>query len=709
MNENATLQNKLELRRILVFAGILIVVFAFYLVRLFNLQIIDKSYALQANNNRTHTINTAAPRGIIYDRNGVIMAQNVPSYNITVTAADLPDDSGPGNSVTTSGEVQEIMRQLATLTGMPLDRGEISDATPFVECKSDHGIKQIFQYAITSKPYDTVAIDCNVSRDLAMTVQEKAVDWPGIGIQVVPIRDYPTGIYTADVIGYLGPIPPEKEQYYQDKGFLANRDKIGYAGVERWFQTDLAGQNGIRNVEVDSGGKIYGDLTQPQIMTPGTNIRLTIDYRLQQAAYSILVDEINYWNSIIPNPDFVMSSGVIIAMNPKTGEILAMVSYPSYENNRMAQEIPEYYYNQLKADQRLPLLNHAVGDQLPVGSVFKLVTATGAINEGVVSLDQEIKAPPVLVVTEKFYANDPGQPRQFVEWNYKTLGMNGGFGQLTPIQAISQSCNVCFYKMGGGYQDEIPNGGLGICRLKTYADALGYGPSPEIQLPDRIDGLIPDPAWKRINQGQSWATGDTYIASVGQGFIIGTPLQVLLSASTIANNGKLMEPTILKEKLDNEGNVTQAFNPVMRWDLTQDAKIDVFSDTSIRGCEPTGATKTIAPWVFQAVQEGMRGAVTEGTLKSDAIGLRDFPIAVAGKTGTAEYCDKYARDKNRCQPGLWPSHAWTVAYAPYDNPEIAVVAFVYNGNEGSTVAGPIIRRVMEAYFGLKAIDNSLGR
>lgn len=708
MDDNATLQNKIEYRRILAFVILIIIVFGFYLLRLFNLQIIDRSWSEQAKENRTKTINEAAPRGIIYDRNGVILAQNVPSYNLTVTAAELPDDSGPGQLVTTSGEVQEIMRQIAILTGIPLDRSEITIENPFVECKSDHGITQIFEYAITSKPYDAVTIQCSITRQLAMTLQEKAVDWPGIAIQVVPIRDYPTGIYTAAVIGYLGPIPPERQQFYEEKGFLTNRDKIGYAGVERWFQTDLAGQNGIREVEVDSGGKIYGDLTEPQPIVPGANIRLTIDYRLQQATQSILVDEMTYWNSIVQYPEYVMSSGVIIAMNPKTGEILAMVSYPSYENNRMAREIPEYYYNQLKEDERLPLLNHAVGDQLPVGSVFKLATATGALNEGVVEPDQLIDAPPVFEVTEKFYANDPGKPRQFVEWNYITLGMNGGFGQLNPIQAIAQSCNVCFYKMGGGYEEEIPNG-LGICRLGTYARALGYGDSPGIQLPDRIDGLIPDPTWKRINQGQSWTTGDTYIASVGQGYIIGTPLQVLLSAATIANDGKLMEPTILREKLDNEGNVIEAFNPVMRWDLTQDAMIEIFSDTSIRGCEPTGEKTTIEPWVFEAVQQGMRQAVEVGTLKADNVGLRDFPIAVAGKTGTAEYCDKYAREKGRCDYGKWPSHAWTVAYAPFDDPEIAVVAFVYNGNEGSTVAGPIIRRVMKAYFELKAVDISLGR
>ena len=353
------------------------------------------------------------------------------------------------------------MRQISILTGLPLNRGEIVMRTPSWNVNPITGSRKFSNMPSPANPMSQVAIQCNVSRDLAMTVQEKAVDWPGISIQVVPIRDYPTGILYLRCDRLPGTYPHrEQEQFYEDKGFLANRDKIGYAGVERWFQTDLAGQNGIREVEVDSGGKIYGDLVRTaNRMVPGTNIRLTIDYRLQTAAYSILVDEMTYWNSIVQYPEYIMSSGVIIAMNPKTGEILAMVSYPSYENNRMAREISSYYYEQLKADQRLPLLNHAVGDQLPAGSVFKLVTATGALNEGVVGIDQLIKAPPVLEVTEKFYANDPGKPRQFVEWNYKTLGMNGGFGQLTPIQAIAQSCNVCFYKMGGGYQDEIPTAG----------------------------------------------------------------------------------------------------------------------------------------------------------------------------------------------------------------------------------------------------------
>jgi penicillin-binding protein 2 len=230
--------------------------------------------------------------------------------------------------------------------------------------------------------------------------------------------------------------------------------------------------------------------------------------------------------------------------------------------------------------------------------------------------------------------------------------------------------------------------------------------TPEVELWDKADGLIPDPTWKRINQGESWSTGDTYIMSVGQGYALATPLQVLLSVATIANDGKLMAPTILNEMLDGEGNVIEPFSPRLRWDLTLDPVIQEYEDNTIRGCQPTGEWKTVQPWVFEKVQEGMRLAVLEGTL---ARIFADFDLAragqVAGKTGTAEYCDKYADAKGLCKPGEWPSHAWTAAYAPYSDPEIAVIAFVYNGNEGATVAGPIVKRVLEAYFEIKSADS----
>lgn len=690
MNGSANLTNQIQLSRIIIFGIAIIGVFIIYLGRLFSLQVLENSdWVAQAEENRISEINLPTQRGIIFDRNGYILAQNIPSYNVVITPANLPDDLG---------EIQEIFRKLSGMINVPINLNEVSDENPYVPCLSEHGIAQIVDYGETTAPYTPVRIICNIDRTSAMIIKENAVDLPGVDIEIESVRDYPTGSLTADIIGFLGPISAAEEQYYLDRNFVPNRDKVGYAGVERYFQSILSGRNGKRVVEVDVGGQVLRDLVPPTDPTPGLNLSLTIDSRLQSAAESILVREIDEWNTYFG--EIRMNSGVVIALNPKTGEILAMVSYPSYENNRMARVIPQYYFEQLSLDPRNPMLNHAVGDELPAGSVFKLVTAVGALNEGVVTPEQVIEAPPKIIVDVKYSANELNpRPQEFVDWN------EAGFGEIDFVNGLANSSNVYFYKLGGGFEDEVPEG-LGICRLGTYARALGYGNYPDIELPLVEDGLIPDPTWKRINQGENWSSGDTYIASVGQGFIIATPLQVLLSAATIANDGELMRPTILGEIEDSDGNIIKSFIPDPVWDITTEPLIDVFNDpSSPGGCESklTGEKTTVEPWVIDKVQEGMRQAVLNGTLTDE---FENVNISVAGKTGTAEYCDKYANEKNLCIPGNWPTHAWTTAYAPYEDPEIAVIAFVYNGGEGASVAGPIVRQFLEAYFEIKAGDTA---
>jgi penicillin-binding protein 2 len=697
MNHSDALSNNLPRWRLYFLLGAVVLVFSIYVGRLILLQVIENdSWSVQAADNSTDEINLPAPRGIIYDRNGTILARNIASYNVGITPANLPDDEG---------EIQQIYRNLSDLLKMPVNNLSVvkddPNYAPYVACQSDHGIAQIVEYGDTTHPYEPVKIKCDIPQDLAMTIEEKAVDWPGVSIEVNPVRDYPTGELTADFIGYLGPISAANKDYYVGKGFQVDRDKVGYAGLEYTYQDELAGENGKRVVEKDVAGKVLGDVQAVKEPVPGKSLQLTIDTRLQVAAENILIDEINYWNRRFSNIQTAqMTSGVVIAMNPKTGEILAMVSYPTYENNRMARFIPSYYYKQLEADKRNPLLNHAVGDELPTGSVFKLATAVGALNEGIIKPDTTLTLPGRIYIEEKASANDPGRQREFVDWNYRT----GGFGKLDFLRCIANSSNVCFYKIGGGYGDEIPNGGLGICRIGTYAKALGYGDYPGTGLPDEADGLVPDPTWKRETQGQSWTLGDTYIVAVGQGYVLSTPLEVLMSAATIANDGKLMQPTLVRDILDGEGNVIQPFEPKMKWDLTADSRIHVYEpDLSINGCEDTGQLKTVQPWVFKSVQEGMRLAVLEGTLKEKF----DPNIAFAGKTGTAEYCDEFAKAAgNPCDYGSWPTHAWTLSFAPYENPEIAVVAFVYNGGEGASTTAPIVSRVMNAYFALKAADNA---
>lgn len=696
-----------------------------FVVRLINLQVFSSDlYKTRAVDNYTNEVSLPAPRGIIYDRNGYVLARNIASYDVVVTPANLPVDDS---------DIQRIYRELSDLVGVPVG-GPVTDASLeqaklFAPCVEGPGIAQLVALQDTLAPYSPVKIKCNVSEDVARIVEEKKVDWPGVSVDVEPIRDYPTGSLTADIVGFLGPIPASQEEELKAKGFVPNRDKVGYAGIESSLQEILSGRNGLRIVQVDVAGQEIRNLEPPIAPVPGHNVYLTIDTRLQQAAEATVEEEVNSWNAYFGK--IRISSAVMIAMNPKTGEILAMVSYPTYENNRLARIIPSYYYEQLSQDPRKPLLNNAISAEYPPGSTFKLSTATGAFNEGVVNLDSVIQTPGELLLCERFNPNDPctdRNTRPFVDWIFDQNP--AGFGQLKFLQCIAYSSNVCFYKLGGGFGDEIPQG-LGIERLQQYARAIGYDKASGIELPGEQDGLIPDPQWKRINTGENWSTGDTYIASVGQGYVLATPLQVLMSGATVANSGKLMQPTIVRQVTDGDGNVVpmwfnpdpasfqatefetpgsyqiSPFTPNMKWDITVDKLIQQYTCDGTY-CTFTDEYKTVKPETVQAVRAGTRLAVTDTNFGTLHKVFQDFPIAVAGKTGTAEYCDDVARAANRCQFGAWPTHSWSLAYAPFDDPEIVILAFAYNGGEGASVAAPMVARLMKAYFEIKSIDIAQG-
>lgn len=682
----------------------------------------------QAVDNYTLPIRDAAPRGIIYDRNGIVLARNIASYNVVITPAGLPDDDA---------DIQRIYREVSQLTGVPAG-GPVTDETLdfaklFSACVPGPTIADMVALGASLAPFTPVKITCNISEDLARVIGEKSVDWPGVSIEIEPIRDYPTGSLTANVVGFLGPISAAFQESYEERGYVVNRDKIGYSGVELSLDDILIGRNGLRVVQRDVAGEVLRNLEPPVPPSPGNNVVLTIDSRLQQAAEAALLDEINYWNTFFGTNR--ISSGVVIAMNPKTGEILAMVTYPTFENNRMARFIPGYYYDQLNEDPRRPLVNNAISAELAPGSVYKLTTATGAYNENVIEPGKIVQTPGRLVLCERFSPNDPctdANSRPFVDWIYERNGVinEAGFGSLDFLHCIAYSSNVCFYKLGGGFEDEIEEG-LGIFRLGEYARALGYGARSGIQLPGEEDGLVPSPQWKRINTGENWSTGDTYIASVGQGYVTVTPLQVLMSGATVANFGKLMQPTIVREIQDDEGRVIpmwfdpenftvsqssipggyqiSPFTPNIKWDITKTPIINEWSCQS-GYCDLTGNVKIVEPETVDAVRTGTRLAVTASLGTLHDIFMEDYPLAtaVAGKTGTAEYCDDVAAKANRCQFGAWPTHAWTLAYAPFDDPEIIILAFAYNGGEGGTVAAPIVARVMQAYFELKTLEAAKG-
>ena len=743
--------------RLLLAYGVIALVVTTIIARLASLQIFNsKDWLEQAVENYVSKVSVPAQRGIIYDRNGYILARNIASYNVIITPAGLPDDEG---------DIQRIYREVSELTGVPAG-GPVTDeslenAKLFSACVPGPSIADMVALGDSIAPFVPVKISCNIGDELARIARERSVDWPGVSLEIEPVRDYPTGSLTANIIGYLGPISASQQAAYEERGFVTNRDKIGYAGIETSMDDILLGKNGLRVIQEDVAGEELRNLEPPLPPAPGYNVTLTIDTRLQKVAEASLIDEINFWNTRL-DATRAISSGVVIAMNPKTGEILAMVSYPTYENNRLARFIPGYYYEQLAQDPRRPLVNNAISAELAPGSTFKLSTATGAFNEGVIKVGQIIETPGRLLLCERFRPTDPctdRNSRPFVDWIYERNGVinEAGFGSLDFFRCIAYSSNVCFYKLGGGFEGEIEEG-LGIFRLGEYARALGYGSPSGIQLPGEEDGLVPSPQWKRINTGENWSTGDTYIASVGQGYVLGTPLQVLMSGAMIANRGKLMQPTVIREVQDGEGHVIplwfdpetfyiyeqrtttdqegrervvwvdvadetkvfplppagsyqiSPFTPNMKWDATVEPLINEWS-CEAGYCDLTGNTKTILPSTIEAVRTGTRMSVTEdplGTLHRVYTEFYPIPIAVAGKTGTAEYCDDVASALGKCRFGSWPTHAWTLSYAPFDDPEIIILAFAYNGGEGGSVAAPIVARVMQAYFELKAIDLAQG-
>jgi penicillin-binding protein 2 len=654
----------------LTYAAVLVLLAA-YIYKLFDYQIINGGlYTELANENRFTRVTIPAARGVIYDRNKFQLVRNIPTFNVMITPALLPDSQA---------EIDAIYQHLSDLTGVPVDQpGE-----PAAPCVPGRGIRQLVLEGETNRPYDAWPIACDVDEQTARVLRQEQGDMPGVSVEVQPVRDYTTGALTSAVIGYLGPIPAGAAEALREKDFDPNRDKIGYAGIEGEYQDVLAGRNGAKLVEKDVAGQILREVGTVNQPIAGNSLQLTIDTRLQSAAATALQARIDFINRVSGEPDR-SPLAALVAINPRTGEILAMVTLPTYENNRLARFIPADYYNQLLENKRgSPLINHAISSPFPPGSTFKIATALGILNEGVVTPTTIIKDPGKITIQNRYFPNDPGKAKDFVCWKPE------GHGNVDFVHAIAFSCNIYFYKVGGGFPGEVAGDGLGIDRIGEYARALGYGAPLGIDLPGEDSGLIPDPQWKRRNLGESWSTGDTYNATTGQGYVLATPLQVLNEAAVIANNGRLMVPHLVKAILDGEGNVIQKIEPQVRWDL---------ADGTIT---PKTPDINIAPWVIQETQQGMHLVTTIGTA-SDYAQLDN--ISSAGKTGTGEYCDDVAQAKNLCEPGNWPTHAWYVAYAPFENPEIAVVAFIYNGGEGAVTAAPVVKDVMDAYFALKAID-----
>jgi penicillin-binding protein 2 len=645
----------------------------------------------QAEQNQLARLTIDPPRGVIFDRNGVPMAVNEPSFNVTITPAFLPDDPQErqaiferlslltGVPVTNTLQRQELLSaadpalvstytRLSELYGVPVE--ETLDATGVVPELPDsiEGIVQTYSFA----PYLPAPISTNIPITLAFRIEQESIFLPGVRVIEEPVRQYPTGEYTSHLIGYMGPIPNEN---WLDLGYERD-DRVGWAGLESSMEIELAGTKGERQIEQDWTGRELRQIGPTIAPRPGLNLHLTIDEKLQEEAYAILEDAMARRRAT-PDPytgkAVEIEQGVVVALNPNTGEILAMVNIPTFDNNRFSAEVPVEYYLGLARNDYTPLVNHAITGQYPPGSTFKLVPASGALQEGVVSPNRLLFDPGQITIPNRFAPNDPGRAQTFYCWNRK------GHEYMNMISGIANSCDVYFYKISGGFnqEGEVVEG-LGVDRMHEYADQFGFGRVQGIELPLEAPGNNPSQAWKRQTQGEPWSTGDDYNMGIGQGFVTATPLQVAQMAAVVANGGFLYRPTIIHHISDSEGNIVQPFEPTVLNSVDVDRQ-----------------------WL-DIVAEGMRQVNQEGgTGTSYVTWLDDFGITTAGKTGSAEYCDNIAIERGWCREGeILPTHSWYVGYAPFEDPEIVVVAFIFNGGEGSEWAAPVVREVLAAYFGV---------
>jgi penicillin-binding protein 2 len=588
--------------------------------RLFYLQIANGAqFAVLAQSNRTVLRPIVSPRGLIYDRNGTVLVSNVPSWTIKIRPADLP-----------FSQRDEVAQRLARLIGMdPAEIIATIDANP-------------------GSRFDLLRVAQDVPEATARLIAEARFDLPGVEVVVEARREYPTGPLLSQIIGYTGPVTAEQLPDLREEGYLPD-DLIGKAGVEAVYETALRGTYGAESVERDASGRRLQVLETVRDAEPGSSLTLTLDTVQQEYAEKALrwgMDEIG------------MTRGVVIAMNPQTGEILAMVSLPTYDNNLFAGGISNAEFSALLEDPDKPLINHAINAHYPPGSTYKLVAGTGALADGKITASTRITTKGYLTL---------GSTR-FYEWNRR------GWGPCNLDCGFGHSSDTYFFQLAGM---------LGIDRLGYWANQYGFGAQTGIDLPGEVRGIVPTNQWKLDTMGEPIYAGEVYQAGIGQGFDAVTPLQLVNAYSALANGGKLYRPQVVRDIVGPDGRVTRAFEPEL-----------------IRQLD-------VEPAVLKDIREAARNTV----LIRHTYNLVDLPIVVAGKSGTAEF-------GTRDRQGRLPFHSWFVAFVPKDpavtssdpkglkavareDAELAVVALAYDSRTKGNAATEIVKYFLQLHYGIE--------
>ena len=587
--------------------------------RLFQVQVLNGSfYAERAAAARTVKVPIPAPRGLVFDRTGRPLVVNTPSWAVKVRPADL-----------VPAKRDAVLERVAQLTGTPADQ-LAARLTAF-----------------RGAPFDLVPIAHGISRGAALLLSEEHERLPGVVVEVEPIREYLDqtgavgGSLLAHVLGYTGPVSAAQLPDLQPRGYLHD-DVIGKDGIERSFETELRGTYGSQLVERDASGregKVLQTLAQPRA---GKNLQLTIDAGMQRMATDALT-----WGMKAAG----VSQGVTIVMNPQTGEILAMVSLPTYDNNKFAGGISSKDFSIYLDDPDKPLRNHAISDIYPPGSTYKLVTALSALEEGVTDSTR-------LWPTYGCYQipNAPAGDCLF-DWN------KAGFGPLNLVDAFALSSDTFFYQMAIK---------VGIDPLATWAHHLGFGEPSGIRLPGEAAGTVASTRWAQ-EQGRSGVfTGEVAQAGIGQNVIAVTPMQLLNAYAALANGGNLMRPMIVRGETDRSGKLTRPYAPERL------------------------ATVDANPAHLRTLRIAAREVITSGHAYN--ISELKLPGTLSGKTGTAEF--------GQPKPdGSLPFHSWFVAYLPSSpgasDAQLAVLTFSYAAIVPGNVSTEVVKYFLQKYFKLK--------
>lgn len=605
-----TLAPKVKKRGFFLFKFFAVCVFALLIGKLFISQIVEgKVLEKAALGNKIRPRIIAAQRGMITDSNGVWLARNVPSFDLALYPSDLPKDKNQRDKVYT---------QVSELTG--LEKEEIKKKS------EENGLLSL----------DMVVLKENLTREEALLLEEKTSKIPGLTVATRARREYNSNFALSHILGYTGKISDEELKLNPDYHLSS---WIGKTGLEASYEKELKGQDGVEQIEVDSTGNIVRVLADDINREPvtGDNISLYLDSGLQQKTYEYLQQGMTDASALTGEAS---TGAVAIAMDPKTGGILSLVSIPAYDNNEFAQGISSSRYQEIANDPTKPMFDRALSGQYPPGSTIKPVMAVAGLSEGVINENTSFDTPPSIEIGDYV----------FPDW--KDHG-------ITDIKtAIAQSNNIFFYSIGGGF-DKIK--GLGIEKMKQWWQNFGYGEKTGIDLSGESAGLLPDPEWKKKTMNDSWYLGDTYHAAIGQGDLLVTPIQMVRMVSAVANGGKLLHPTIVKKITDNQGKVISEY------------------------ANNVENTQVADPGVIKIVQQGMRMTMEPGGSAYSVFGS-DFPVEVAGKTGTAQFLNNAK------------THAWFECYAPYDNPQIALLVVVEGGGGGHEIAAPIAKNILNYFF-----------